>query len=172
MFNLSALSINRFSNIPNFMCVYVCVCVLFDRYMETSLQFSSVPQLCPTSCDPINCSMPGFPVHHHLPEFTQTHVHRVGDAIQPFHPLSSPSPPTPNPSQHQSPFQRVNSWHEVAKVLEWVAIAFSNTVQFSSVQFSHSVVSDSLQLHELQHARTPCPSPTPGVHSDSCPLSQ
>ena len=81
--------------------------------------FSSVAQLCPTLCDPMNCSTPGLPVHHQLPEFTQTHVHRVGDAIQPSHPLSSPSPPDPNPSQHQSLFQWVNSLHEVAKVLEF-----------------------------------------------------
>ena len=70
-----------------------------------SVQFSSVAQSCPTLCDPMGCSMPGLPVHHQLPEFTQTHVHRVGDAIQPSHPLSSPSPPAPNPSQHQSLFQ-------------------------------------------------------------------
>ena len=70
-------------------------------------------------CDPMNCSTPGFPVHHQLPEFTQTHIHRVGDAIQSSHPLSSPSPPAPNPSQHQSLFQWVNSSHEVAKVLEF-----------------------------------------------------
>ena len=69
------------------------------------LQFSSVAQLCLTLCDPMNHSTPGLPVHHQLPEFTQTHVHRVGDAIQPFHLLSSPSPPAPNPSQHQSLFQ-------------------------------------------------------------------
>ena len=67
----------------------------------------------------MNRSMPGLPVHHQLPEFTQTHVHRVRDAIQPSRPLSSPSPPAPNPSQHQSLFQRVNSSHEVAKVLEF-----------------------------------------------------
>ena len=66
---------------------------------------SSVTQSCPTLCDPMNRSTPGLPVHHHLPEFTQTHVHRVSDAIQPSHPLSSPSPPAPNPSQHQSLFQ-------------------------------------------------------------------
>ena len=66
-----------------------------------SVQFSSVAQSCPTLCDPMNLSMPGLPVHHQLPEFTQTHVHWVGDAIQPSHPLSSPSPPAPNPSQHQ-----------------------------------------------------------------------
>jgi len=84
-----------------------------------SAQFSSVTQSCPTLFDPMNCSTPGLPVHHQLPEFTQTHVHRVGDAIQPSHPLSSPSPPAPNPSQHQSLFQWVNSSHEVAKVLEF-----------------------------------------------------
>ena len=82
------------------------------------VQFSSVAQSCPTLCDPMNHSTPGLPVHHQLPEFTQTHVHRVRDAIQPSHPLSSPSPPAPSPSQHQSLFQWVNSLHEVAKVLE------------------------------------------------------
>ena len=66
-----------------------------------SVQFSSVAQSCPTLCDPMNRSTPGLPVHHQLLEFTQTHVHRVGDAIQPSHPLSSPSPPAPSPSQHQ-----------------------------------------------------------------------
>ena len=66
----------------------------------SSVQFSSVAQLCPTLCDPTNRSMPGLPVHHHLPEFTQTHVHRVRDAIQPSHPRLSPSPPASNPSQH------------------------------------------------------------------------
>ena len=86
---------------------------------EVPVRFSSVTQSCPTLCDPMNCSMPGLLVHHQFPEFTQTHVHRVRDAIQPSHPLSSPSPPAPNPSQHQSLFQWVNSSHEVAKVLEF-----------------------------------------------------
>ena len=72
-----------------------------------------------TLCDPMNHSMPGFPVHHQLPEFTQTHVHRIGDAIQPSHPLSSPSPPAPNPSQHQGLFKWVSSSHQVAKVSEF-----------------------------------------------------
>ena len=81
-------------------------------------QFSSVSQSCPTLCNPKNRSMPGLPVHHQFPEFTQTHAHRVSDAIQPSHPLSSPSPPAPNPSKHQGLFQWVNSSHEVAKVLE------------------------------------------------------
>ena len=70
-----------------------------------SVQFSSVTQSCPTLCDPMNRSTPGFPVHHQLPEFTQTHAHRVDDAIQPSHPLSSPSPPAPDPFQHQGLFQ-------------------------------------------------------------------
>ena len=110
---------------------------------SVQFSFSSVAQSCPTRCDPMNCSTPGLPVHHHLPEFTQTHVHRVSDAIQPSHPLSSPSPPAPNPSQNQK-------WSEVTQscptfcdpmdcnlsassvhgifqaiVLEWIAISFS-----------------------------------------------
>ena len=84
-----------------------------------SVQFSSVAQSCPTLCNPMNCSTPGLPVHHQLPEFTQTHVHQVSDAIQPSQLLLSPSPPAPNPSQHQSLFQWVNSSSEVAKVLEF-----------------------------------------------------
>ena len=71
-------------------------------------RFSSVAQSCPTLCDPMNCSTPGLPVHH--PEFTQTHVHGVGDAIQPSHPLSSPSPPAANPSQHQSHLSQFFAW--------------------------------------------------------------
>ena len=82
-------------------------------------QIRSVAQSCPTLCNPMNHSTPGLPVHHQLLEFTQTHGHRVSDAIQPSHPLSSPSPPAANPSQHQSLFQWVNSSHEVAKVLEF-----------------------------------------------------
>ena len=77
----------------------------FPNQNPTLFQLSSVAQSCLTLCDPMNCSTPGLPVHHHLPEFTQTHVHRVRDAIQPSHPQSSPSPPAHNPSQHQSLFQ-------------------------------------------------------------------
>ena len=117
-----------------------CVYPSFDG----SVQFSSVFQSCLTLCNPMNRSTPGLPVHHQLPEFTQTHIHQVGDAIQPSHPLLSPSPPALNLSQHQ----------------------------FSSAQFSRSVVSNSLWPHESQRARPPCPSPTPGVHSNSHPLSQ
>ena len=83
-----------------------------------SVQFSSVAQSCPTPWDPMNRSMPGIPVHHQLPELTQTHVHRVGDAIQPSHPLLSPSPAF-NLSQHQGLFQWVSSSHQVARVLEF-----------------------------------------------------
>ena len=72
------------------------------KFSISSVQFSSVAQSCPTHCDPMNHSTSGLPVHHQLPEFTQTHVHKVGDAIQPSHPLLSPFPPTPNPSQHHS----------------------------------------------------------------------
>ena len=87
--------------------------------MLCSVQYSSVTQSCLTLCDPMNRSTPGLTVHHHLPRLTQTNVHRVSDAIQPSHPLSGPSPPAPNPSQHQSLFQWVNSSHEVVKVLEF-----------------------------------------------------
>jgi len=92
---------------------------IVNRLLRFRFRFRSVAQSCPTLCDPMNRSTPGLPVPHQFPEFTQTHVHRVGDAIQPSHPLSSPSPPDPNPSQHQSLFQWVKSLHEVAKVLEF-----------------------------------------------------
>ena len=78
---------------------------LKNLLMKVKIQFSSVAQSCPTLCDPMNRSTPGLPVHHQLPEFTQTHIHQVGDAIQPSHPLLSPSPPALNPSQHQGLFQ-------------------------------------------------------------------
>ena len=73
-------------------------------FLACSVQFSAITHSCPTLCDPMNRSTPGLPVHHQLPEFTQTHVHRAGGAIQPSHALSSPSPPAPNPSQHQGLF--------------------------------------------------------------------
>ena len=101
--------------------------------MET-VQFSSVAQSCPTLCDPMDCSRPGLPVHHQLLEFTQTHVHWVGDAIQPSHPLSSPSPPAPNLSQHQCLFKWVSSLHQVAKVLEF-------QLQYQSLQWIFRIIS-------------------------------
>ena len=92
----------------------------------SSVQFSSVAHSCPTLCDTMNHSTPGLPVHHQLPEFTQTHIHRVGDANQPSHPLSSPSPPALNLSQHQGLFQRVNSSHQVATLhMKYWSFSFS-----------------------------------------------
>ena len=97
----------------------------WHRFMQirnqhvSSVQFSSVAQSCPTPCDPMSCSTPGLPVHHHLPESTQTHVHQIGDAIQPSYPLSSASPHALNLSQHHSLFKWVSSLHQVAKVLEF-----------------------------------------------------
>ena len=197
------------------------------------VQFSSVAESCPILCDHMNHSMPGLPVHHQLPELAQTHIHQIGDAIQPSHPLSSPSPPAPNPSQHQGLFQLVNSSHEVAKVLEFqpqhqsfqrthrtdllqnglvgspcsprdsqessipqfksinssaLSFLYSPTLTsihdywknhnlhqmdfcweitfISSVQFSHSVESNSLRPHGLQQAKLLCLSPTPRACSN------
>ena len=243
--------------------------VSMEKSSRSNIQLSewccycSVTKSCLTLCDPMDCSTPGLPVHHHLLEFSQTHVHGVGDAIQPSHPLSSPSPPAFSLSQHQGLFQWVSSLHQVTKVLElfsispsheysglislrvdwldllaewviealtkqtstwfhitWMRILWRRIKQsggcrdqcgglsrkasrahleksvreslsdkvalgkgsersegervgnrFSSVQFSRSVVSDSLQPHESQHTRPPCPSPTPGVYPNPCPLS-
>ena len=100
----------------------------FTSSFPTSVQFSSVAQSCLALCDPMNHSTPGLPVHHQLPEFTQTHAHRVGDAIQPSHPLSSPSPPAPNRSQHQGLVQWVissenisyHSWSYVWQLALWL----------------------------------------------------
>ena len=96
---------------------------LFDVHLKLT-QFcksiiSSVTQSCPTLCNPMDCSTPGLPVHHQLPELAQTHVHRVSDAIQPSHPLSSPSPLAFNLSQHQGIFQWLSSSHQMAKALEF-----------------------------------------------------
>ena len=140
----------------------------FKTYPLQSIQFSSVTQSCPTLCDPMNWSTPGLPVHHQLPEFTQTHVHRVSDAIQPSHPLSSHSPPAPNPSQHQSLFQWVNSSHEVAKVwsfsfsiipskeipglisfrMDWLDL-LAGQGTFKSLLQHHSSKASILQKHQL-----------------------
>ena len=86
------------------------VAIMVNKRVQNAVQFSSVTQSCPTLCDAMNHSTPGLPVHHQLPEITQTNVHQVTDASQPSHPLSSPSPPAPNPSQHQSLFQLVKDW--------------------------------------------------------------
>ena len=99
-----------------------CAIFNFLRHLHTvchSVQFTSVAQSCLTLCDSLDCSMPGFPVHHQLLEFTQTHVHWVGDAIQPSHPLLSPSPPALNLFKHQGLLKWISSLHQVAKVLEF-----------------------------------------------------
>ena len=99
---------------------YKCLCLLSNStpHYLLSVQFRSVTQSCMTLCDLMECSMPGLPVHHQFLELTQTHVHQVGDAIQPSHPLSSLSPPAFNLSQHQGLFKWVGSSYQVAKVLE------------------------------------------------------
>ena len=98
---------------------YIWENALIEITLKATWSEVKVTQLCPTLCDPMNRSTPGLPVHHHLLEFTQTHVHWVSDAIQPSHPLSSPFPPALNPSQHQGVFQWVSSLHQMAKVLEF-----------------------------------------------------
>ena len=99
-------------DLHNFKVIRLCF-ILFGFY------FISVAQSCPTLCDPMDCSTPGFPIHHQLPELDQTPVHQVSDAIQPSHPLLSPSPPTFNLTQHQGLFKWVSSLHQVAKILEF-----------------------------------------------------
>ena len=117
-FRLGTLEINeQYPKMFNFKRHHWFIMPVWKDPVPSSVQFSR--SSCPTLCDPMNRSTPGLPVHHQLPEFTETHIHRVSDAIQPSHPLSSPSPPASNPSQHHGLFQWVNSSHEVAKVLEF-----------------------------------------------------
>ena len=109
------------------------------KIINHSVQFSLVTQSCLTLCDLMKHSMPGLPVHYQLPDFTQSHMHRVGDAIQPSHPLSSSSSPAPNPSQQQDLFQWVKSSHEVAKVLGVSALASAlpkNTQDWSPIEWT------------------------------------
>ena len=103
-----------------FWCAHLVQFVLFCTSLELSLElkFSSVAQSCPTLCDSMDCSIPGFPVHHQLPEVAQTHVHWVSDAIQLSYPLSFPSSPAFSLSQHRGLLQWVSSLHQLAKVLE------------------------------------------------------
>ena len=114
------------------------------------IQFSSVTQSCPTLCNPIDCSTPGLPVHHQLREFTQTHVHWVGDAIQSSHPLSSPSPPALNLSLHQGLFQWISSLHQVAKVLEFqLTVPPMNTQDWSRLGWTGWISSKSKGLSRV-----------------------
>ena len=118
-------------------------------HMVGSVQFSSVAQSCPTLCDVMDCSTPGFPVHHQLPELAQTHVLWVSDAIQPSHPLSTPSPPALNLSQHQGLFQWVSSLHQVGSYLYvWSYCHFVNCFGFVFVGlFSSLPLLFSLELY-------------------------
>ena len=120
------------------------------------IQFSSVAQSYLTLCDPIGCITPGHLVHHQLLEFIQTHVHWVGDAIQPSHPLLSPSPPALNPSQHQGLFQWVSSSHQVAKVLEFQLQHQSFQWIFRNDFLNHWLVGFSCSPRDSQES-----SPTP-----------
>ena len=129
------------------------------------INISSVTHSCPTLCNPMNRSMPGLPVHHQILESTQTHVHRVGDANQPSHPLSFPFPPAPSPSQHQGLFQWVNSLHEVAKVLgvsalasglsmntqDWAPLEWTGWISLQSKGLSRVFSNTAVQKH---HSRT------------------
>ena len=134
--------------------------------IEIWVQFSSVAQLYPILCDPMNHSTPGLPVLHQLPEFTQTHVHRVSDAIQPSHPLSSPSPPAPNPSQHQSfPMSQLFSWggqsigiSALASVLpmntqDWSPLEWTDWISLQSKGLSRVFSNTTVQKHQfLRHS--------------------
>ena len=124
-------------------------------------QFSSVTQSCLTFCDPMNCSTPGLPVHHQLPEFTQSHVHQVGDAIQPSHPLSSPSPHAPNPSQSQSLFHEFFTWSgqsirvsASASVLpmntqDWFPLGWTGWISLQSKGLSRVFSNTTVQKHQF-----------------------
>ena len=146
----------------------ISVCCKYKILMRESKgelkQFSSVTQSCLTFFNPMNCSTPGLPVHHQLPEFTQTHVHRVSDPIQPSHPPSSPSPPAPNPSQHQSLFQWVNSSHEVAKVLEFQLYHHSFQRNPRADLLQNGLVGSPCSSRDSQE-----PSPTPQFKSINSP---
>ena len=135
---------------------------LKEYYLKYSIQFSLVTQPCPTLWDPMNCSMPGLAVHRQLLEFTQTHIHRGGDAIQPSHPLLSPFPPAPNSSQYQSLFQWVNSSHETAKVLsfsfsiisskdtqDWSPSEWTGWISLQSMGFSGVFSNTAVQKHQF-----------------------
>ena len=131
----------------------------FPVNLTNTYQFSSGAQSCLTPCNPMDCSTPGFPVHHQLPELSQTHVHQVGDAIQSSHPLSCPYPPVSNFSQHQSLFQWVGSSHQVAKVLEF--------------QLQHQSFQWIFRTYFLQDGLvgSPCRPRGPEIHINKCKCS-
>ena len=146
-----------FCQIGHYRVLNTFLCYTLSHY---SVQFTSVTPSCLTLCDPMNCSTPGLPVHHQLPEFTQTHMHRVGDAIQPSYPLLSPSLPVPNLSQHQGLFQWVNSLHEVAKVLEFQLWHHSLQRNHGADLLQNGLVGSPCSLRDSQES-----SPTPQFKS-------
>ena len=134
--------------------------------MVYNIQFSLFAQLCPAPCDPMNRSTPGLPVHQQLPEFTQTHIHWVGDAIHPSHPLSSPSPPALNLSQHQGLFKWVSSSHQVTKVWvsasasvlpmniqDWFLWGWTGLISLLFKRLSRVFSSTTIQKHSFFHAQ-------------------
>ena len=134
--------------------------------LSWSVQFSSVAQSCPTLCDPMNCSTPGLPIHHQLPELTQTHIHWVSDAIQPSHPLSSPSPPAFDLSQDQGLLQWVSSSYQVAKVLklvspsilpmniqDWFLLGLTGLISLQSKGLSRVFFNTTVQKHQFFKAQ-------------------
>ena len=130
----------------------------------SSVEFSSVAQSCPTPCNPMNHSMPGLPIYHQLPEIIQTHAHWVSEAIQPSHPLSSPSPPALSLSQHQGLFQWVSSSHQVAKVSaatsvlpvniqDWSPLRWTSWISLQSKGLSRVFSNTTVQKHQFFHAQ-------------------
>ena len=155
---------HRFTHNRNL--IVIC-CMNSDmKFPLSSVQFSSVIQLCPTLCDPLNHSMPAFPIHHQLPE-SQTHVHPVGNAIQPSHLLSSPSPSDHNPSQHQSLFQWVNSvawggqsigvsalaWVLPMNTQDWSPLEWTGWISLQSKGLSRVFSNTTLQKHQFFSAQ-------------------
>ena len=133
-----------------------------EPFLPSGYQFSSVTQSCPTLCNPMDCSSSGSPVHHQLLELTQTRIHQVSNAIQPSHPLSSPSPPAFNLSQHHSLLQRVSSSHQVAKVLEfqlrhlsfpniqdWFPLGWTGWISLQSNRLSRVFCNTTVQKHQF-----------------------
>ena len=150
---------NRSSFLPLFYNTTFFINQVFHWSISTTVYCCSVTQLCLTLYDPVNCSTPGFPVHHQLPEFTQTHVHWVGDAIQPSHPLSSPSPPASNPSQHQGLFQ-LFAWGGQSigvsasasvlpmNTLDWSPLGWTSWISLQSKGLSRVFSNTTVQKHQ------------------------
>ena len=145
--------------------MYFSICKLHYMWLLLfrAVQFSLVAQLCLILHDPTDCSAPGFPVHHQLPELAQSHVHWVSDAIQPFHPLLSPSPPAFSLSQHQGLFQWVSSLHQLAKVVElqlqhqsfqwniqdWFPLGLTGLISLQSKGISRVLSNTTVQKHQF-----------------------